>query len=211
MSKYKVFAFSEDVISIYNESNKNQNFKLNDNIDKNFDTVIIFLAERNQKTLDVKFFKNGKMLFIGASYSYGEYPIFEYPIQLAGATQPESKEEILFRVGDRVFQYFQGWGTITDIDLTLPYPITIKFDDETIFHYTINDTKIPLSFTEYNFITGGWSQERLPEIGSFGWFWADEYDLVSEEVVYGKLQKVEDGVYYTNDNQYNCFSTKNPF
>ena len=208
---YRVFAFSEDVISLYNESDKSKNFKLNDNIDDNFDTVIIFLSERNQKTLDVKFFKNGKMLYVGASYSYGQYPIFDCPIELAGTKQSEPKEEITFCVGDKVFDWKYGWMIVNEIESHG----SIVLVDDSYKQRTFSKTEsLRLSFTEYNFVTGGWSQEIPPKVGQWGWFW-DDGDLEEEHSIYGKLLNIDPShhsqKYYVGDVWVKYFSTENPF
>lgn len=203
-NNYRVFAFSEDVINIYNKSYKAP--ELNKNKYPIFDTILLFIHQ--DSVLETKFLSNGKIIS-SDSFDYSFYPTFHFPIELAGTIKPEQKEQPLFCVGDRVFDWHCEWMTITEIKSH--GSIFTICDKKQKPHNFFGEHLKRLSFTEYNFITGGWSQERPPEVGSWGWFWSDEYDLVSEEVVYGKLQKVEDGVYYTNENQYNHFSTKTPF
>jgi hypothetical protein len=72
----------------------------------------------------------------------------------------------IFQVGDRVFYHRFGWGEITYITVDILYPIIVYFDNTITEYFTIDgcldiDHKYPsLSFTEYNFITGGFSQLR---------------------------------------------------
>lgn len=73
----------------------------------------------------------------------------------------------VFKVGDRVYLYTLGWGTVTEV---LVLDIVINFD-------SINDTRYIrgglwklLSFTEYTL--AGFSQERpeeLPKEGDIVW------------------------------------------
>ena len=80
--------------------------------------------------------------------------------------------ETIFKVGDRVCCYQKGWGTIIFIeDGITAYPVGVQFDSgyhENFTgegHYYRDDLGPSLSFTEYNLVTGGFSQERpLPNI-----------------------------------------------
>lgn len=75
----------------------------------------------------------------------------------------------IFKVGDRVFDYRYGWGEIVDITpIYLDLEVSFNMED---LYYTAEgkddrDNLAPsLSFTEYNLVNGGFSQERpLPEI-----------------------------------------------
>ena len=78
--------------------------------------------------------------------------------------------ETIFKVGDRVFYYQRGWGTITSIE-GVNYPVGVQFDSGNHTYFTgegynyEDDLGPSLSFTEYNLVTGGFSQERpLPNI-----------------------------------------------
>lgn len=73
-----------------------------------------------------------------------------------------------FQLGDRVFYYREGWGKITNIDkcqISI-FPITVTFDngDESTFTKEgLYDTTHPhasLSYEEYDFVHGGFSQSR---------------------------------------------------
>lgn len=75
--------------------------------------------------------------------------------------------EQIFQVGDNVFDFRIGWGEVIRFKEG-NYPICVRFRDNTItFCYTadgkasINDKHPILSFAEYNFIKGGFSQDRL--------------------------------------------------
>lgn len=80
----------------------------------------------------------------------------------------------IFKVGDRVFDYMFGWGTVTRISCSFnDYPINVTFDDSSSGNkqftlngkYLYSNNYLRLSFTKYDFINGGFSQERpLPKI-----------------------------------------------
>jgi hypothetical protein len=91
----------------------------------------------------------------------------------------------VFKVGDRVFDIRNGWGTVESANGDCsPYDISVRFDrDELKYYYAdgkyyMNDLNLSLSFTEYTF--SGFSQERPkkePEIGSLCLFSDDEEEL----------------------------------
>lgn len=77
----------------------------------------------------------------------------------------------IFKVNDKVYCYRFGWGKIISNDSCNndPYPIFVQFKDSLeIFTKdgSFRENEPPsLSFTEYNLVTGGFSQERpLPNI-----------------------------------------------
>lgn len=68
--------------------------------------------------------------------------------------------ETVFKVGDKVFHYKQGWGIVTDVNQSI---MRVKFTKSDQF-FEIDDKL--LSFTEYTL--QGFTQERpivLPEVG----------------------------------------------
>ncbi len=87
-------------------------------------------------------------------------------------------KELVFKKGDRVFDYRYGWGKIVHMDFT-EFPIGVQFDVRGtqcgVSTYTEdgrwNRISLPtLSFTEYTL--EGFSQERpekLPELGGVVW------------------------------------------
>ena len=93
-------------------------------------------------------------------------------------------EKQIFRKGDKVFDIRYGWGTIIKYNATQNYPIEVKFDKndlEELIRYTkygkdykLDDAGL-LSFTEYDLVNGGFSQERPVNyedcIGKWGKFW----------------------------------------
>ena len=210
---YRVFAFSEDVISIYNESNKCTTCIENNSMD--FDSVTMLLFK--DKSLELTYFKDG--FFIGRSsvLKYGYYPKFLYPIEFIGTIQPEQKEEPLFHAGDRVFDWAYQWCIITQVR---PHG-TIFFvkENETKKGYSFSGEQLKrLSFAEYNFIDGGWSQERpkpLPKVGDIGYFWGDNIDLEEKSIIYGELKNIDlshkTHRYYIEDKWFKYFSTEKPF
>ena len=204
---YRVFAFSEDVISIYNESNKSIDCIENNGV--YFDTAILNLFR--DKSLEITYFKNGVYVCRSNVIQYGLYPKFLFPIELAGTTQSEVKQEITFCVGDKVFDWKYGWMIVNQIK---SHGSIVLVDANHKEHTFSNGESLRLSFTEYNFVTGGWSQERPPKIGSFGWFWDSNEDIKRKCCSYGMLIDINekelakyslDGDFFIN------FSTENPF
>ena len=77
----------------------------------------------------------------------------------------------IYKVGDRVYDYKYGWGEVVSLSSTTDnYPICVQFVDDSKTYtnegFFTNSNKCPtLSFTEYEFINGGFSQVRpQPEI-----------------------------------------------
>ena len=105
-------------------------------------------------------------------------------------------KETIFREGDRVYDIRYGWGTVVKHNDSENYPISVKFDkdiSQEFMYYTECgksyklDNAGLLSFTEYDLVNGGFSQERLinnhDHIGKWGRFWNEG----EEVVVIGKL------------------------
>ena len=71
----------------------------------------------------------------------------------------------MFKVGDRVF----GWGEIKRIREITNYPLDVSFGGGVEHAYTKcgryfdEDLQPTLSFTEYDLVNGGFSQERPKE------------------------------------------------
>ena len=98
------------------------------------------------------------------------------------------ENKTIFKVGDKVFDAQYGCGIVADTDSLrlnmLKLPIKVKFDNEVCF-YTLDGKdmftkpKSVLSFTEYDFVNGGFSQERpqqVPKIGQICWVRDSEKD-----------------------------------
>jgi hypothetical protein len=107
----------------------------------------------------------------------------------------------IFEVGDRVYDAHYGWGTITVIYQKILYPITVEFTFESIMY--LNDgrrqatEKVSLSFVEYDFVNGGFSQKRpesLPEKGDVVWV----RDCESEEWTIAYFIEKQDNCYLIN-------------
>jgi hypothetical protein len=87
----------------------------------------------------------------------------------------------IFKIGDKVFDIFYGWGVIIEVNQDFTYPICVEFDGDNLESYTydgrINNTNSPtLSFTEYTL--QGFSQERpkeLPKKGQIVWVRDSEF------------------------------------
>ena len=136
----------------------------------------------------------------------------------------------VFKVGDRVWDGVKGlgWGTIEGIitDSNEIYPIMVYFDCYELISYTLdgkmheNDPHPSLSFTEYDLVKGGFSQERpemLPERGDIVWV-RDNEDEVWKIVHF--IQKIQNGPYYfecsdyanlVDRDTYKFMTTKNPY
>lgn len=80
-------------------------------------------------------------------------------------------KETVFRVGDKVYDANHGWGKVVEYANVSgypdEYPVFVEFSDAG-YYYTIYGrscyNKPPsLSFTKYDYINGGFSQERPKE------------------------------------------------
>ena len=75
----------------------------------------------------------------------------------------------MFKVGDKVFSCQSGWGEIKEIHETGGYPLDVSFGKGLVNSYTKcgryfdEDLQPTLSFTEYDLVNGGFSQERPKE------------------------------------------------
>ena len=102
--------------------------------------------------------------------------------------------ETIFKVGDRVYDFNFGWGTVVNTERTSLYIVEVKFDNciDNV-SYTIDgkfvyrDSLPRLSFTKYDFVNGGFGQERPINyedyIGKWGKFWVNK----EKTVAIGKL------------------------
>lgn len=103
---------------------------------------------------------DGKLLelVINPTLSFREYTLDQF-------TQKRKSITTVFREGDRVFDVQFGWGTISNIIFGMEYPIKVLYDNEYKASYTKEGKSLfskprTLSFTEYDWITGGASQDR---------------------------------------------------
>ena len=123
------------------------------------------------------------------------------------------------------FLNFQDWGTVIGIDITRQFPIIVLFDSGNTESFTLDGRyelheMQALSFTEYDLVKGGFSQERpemLPERGSKVWVRNGKYR--SWRIAYF-VQKLQEGPYYyecsnyinlTGVNYYKFMTTENPY
>lgn len=79
----------------------------------------------------------------------------------------ENKE--IFKVGDTVYHLLHGAGKVTEVVSSATYPIIVQFsgceDSFTEDGRQSEDHPPTLSFTPYDFVNGGFSQERpIPDI-----------------------------------------------
>ena len=106
-------------------------------------------------------------------------------------------KEIIFELGDRVFDILFGWGTITHINNIIDdFCIKVTFDSKIKMWYTangsLNELYTPtLSFTEYTI--EGFNQVRIKPpinyqdyIGKWGKFWD-----IEEYIVIDKLMSIQ--------------------
>lgn len=102
--------------------------------------------------------------------------------------------ETIFKVGDRVFDFVNGWGKIIytyNIDVERSKSVdlicAIRFDNGHEEYYTKNTALKLLSFTEYG-IDERFSQKRPMDyekcIGKWGKFWNDK-----KEYIVSKLER----------------------
>ena len=72
----------------------------------------------------------------------------------------------MFKVGDKVFSCQFGWGKISKVDKYTEHPLYVNFGNDVEHAYTKcgryfdTDLQPTLSFTEYDLVNGGFSQER---------------------------------------------------
>ena len=72
----------------------------------------------------------------------------------------------MFKVGDKVFSCQFGWGKISKVDDCTGHPLYVNFTEGLYHTFTKcgrlfkEDLNPTLSFTEYNLVDGGFSQER---------------------------------------------------
>ena len=75
----------------------------------------------------------------------------------------------MFKVGDKVFSCQFGWGRVVEIDVNGEFPLDVNFSNVGEHAYTKcgrffdADLQPTLSFTEYDLVNGGFSQERPKE------------------------------------------------
>lgn len=75
------------------------------------------------------------------------------------------EQESVFKKGDKVFDIHYGWGIVVEV-FRKHYPVHVRFEEMCgNISYTFDGIRLDkfpqtLSFTEYNLVTGGFSQER---------------------------------------------------
>lgn len=92
----------------------------------------------------------------------------------------------IFKVGDKVFDYQFGWGKVVIVEDCPTYPIKVQFGTRLLLFTDCGmpnaNMKYPsLSFTEYDFVNGGFSQERPIEVPKRGQIvWVRDYKDVED-------------------------------
>lgn len=128
--------------------------------------------------------------------------------------------ESIYQVGDTVYHFCFGLGTITSIENEegVTYPIYVKFDNSkerfTIEGKTYNTDKRPiLSFTPYDLVNGGFSQERPktePKVGDWGYFWDIECGVCDFDCIDAILNNTEYKYSTKRSEEYKYFSSNIP-
>lgn len=102
-------------------------------------------------------------------------------------------EKQIFKVGDKVFDIFYGWGEVKEIQEEGIHVVRVDFNNYSQ-NYTrdgkdyYTDLSPRLSFTKYDLVNGGFSQERPANykeyIGKYCKFWnKDKYNTVIDRLV----------------------------
>ena len=120
-------------------------------------------------------------------------------------------EKQIFKVGDKVFDAYFGWGQVINDKHITTYPILVDYSDNCIA-YTIdgrlyiNTIKPSLSFTEYTI--QGFSQERpkpQPKVGEMCVFW--DKNSTNDRRVVSKLERINKRYYDETDTPWdNCIT-----
>jgi hypothetical protein len=136
------------------------------------------------------------------------------------------ENKTIFKVGDKVYHYNLKWGTIMNIVSDDKYPILVKFGTD-IFCFTnygseVDDSMPYLSFTEYDFVNGGFSQERpieVPKMGAICWVrnqekdpWLIRHFLRMKENYYVASSNINtSNINTSNSATWNYLTTQNPY
>ena len=100
----------------------------------------------------------------------------------------------IFKVGDRVFDFNFKWGTVISFEELSVYTVEVKFDnyiDKMTYtsdgKFIYKDSLPRLSFTEYNLIDGGFSQERPVDYEEYIGKWGRFFDKNKVHIAIDKL------------------------
>lgn len=123
-----------------------------------------------------------------------------------------------FEKGDRVFDILYGWGEVVGVYKTGLYVVKVKFNNiKDKIYYTIDgkyehkDLAPRLSFTEYNYENGGFSQERPINYEEYVGKWGKFTDISNNnDFVIGRLSSFKvsnDETYFATESgdAYNTF------
>ena len=118
--------------------------------------------------------------------------------------------ETIFKVGDKVFDIRFGWGEVKEIQEEGVHLVRVDFDNCSS-NYTkdgkgyYTDLSSMLSFTEYDLVNGGFSQERQINyhdyVGKWGKFWNEGDKVVIDtlaEIDTEEYGRMVFGPYITN-------------
>lgn len=121
--------------------------------------------------------------------------------------ESEQKPESIYQVGDTVYHWRFGEGYVIAESLR---DVLVSFGGiDSCFSRTgiyEKESKPSLSFTPYDLLNGGFSQERpkpAPKVGDWGWFYDDgdtfatfaELKRIEDPSVYGKIYVIGGNMY----------------
>ena len=103
-------------------------------------------------------------------------------------------EKQIFKVGDKVYDFEFGRGVVVEIAICGFYPVKVKFESNANALYFTRDGKYEyfyeaprLSFTQYNLIDGGFSQERPIDYEEYIGKWGRFFDKNEVHIAIDKL------------------------
>ena len=110
--------------------------------------------------------------------SFWNRVIMDKNFDLFFSRYPKKKEELIYKVGDKVYHWNYGNGEIIFINLedkhktiSVQFPKGIAYFSKDGYLYA-NDSTASLSFTPYSLVNGGFSQERpLPNLKKGDLIW----------------------------------------
>ena len=121
------------------------------------------------------------------------------------------KETEIYQIDDKVFDARFGWGKIKSIEGdNIEYPIFVIFKMRSYYYtkkgFDCYESLIPtLSFIEYDFVNGGFSQNREDInkhlIGKLGFFWNNGEKLDGSVcIIFGLLVNTENNRFILKGN-----------
>ena len=135
------------------------------------------------------------------------------------AKENEANKSI-YQVGDTVYHFAFGVGIISSIEDTRERkePMMVEFQKDKISFtidgkYYPDDANPSLSFTPYDLVNGGFSQERpkpIPKVGDWGYFWDIEFGVCDFDCIDAILNNTEYKYLTKRSEEYKYFSSDIP-